>query len=79
MENELLIHTIGRMIPQIVSYLFKTHKEDLYEIVGALTFKKAAEVASMNFLETIRIVKDSYDEVLHDFFTSSVKQIKKTE
>ena len=74
-----MIQAVGRMMPQVTSYVLQTHKEDLYEIVGALTFKKSAEVAKMNFVETLKVLKDSYDEVLRDFFTSSVKQAAKKE
>lgn len=75
MSKQPLIQTIGKMLPQLVSYLLKAHKADLYEIIGALTFKTAQQVAKMNFVETIRIVRESYDEVLSSFFTSSAKQM----
>ena len=78
MSNKPFIQTVGKLLPQITSYLLKVHKKDLYEIVGALTFKTAAAVAKMNFVETVKIVKDSYDEVLLSFFTSSVTQMKDT-
>lgn len=73
-----LISSIGKLMPNIAAYMFKTHKRDLYEIVGALTQKKAEAVAKMNFFETIKILKGSYDEVLQGFFTSSVKQMIET-
>lgn len=79
MGDKPFIQTFGKMIPQIVGLLLKTHKDDLYEIVGALTFKSRAEVAKMNFVETIKTVRESYDEVLHGFFTSSAEQMKKGE
>ena len=72
------ISSIGKLLPNLAAYMFKTHKFDLYEIVGALTQKKAEAVAKMNFFETIKILKDSYDEVLQGFFTSSVMQMKKS-
>lgn len=79
MENTPLIKTIGKLLPKVVAYILKTHKADLYEIVGALTFQTAEKVAKMNFAETVKIVKESYDEVLTSFFTSSVSQMKKAE
>ena len=79
MEGIHHIQAFGRILPQTTSYLLQTHKEDLYEIVGALTFKKRSEVAKMNFIETLKVLKDSYDEVLRDFFTSSVNQTKEKE
>ena len=78
MKNTPVVQTIGKMIPQVATYALKEHKNDLYEIVGALTMKTVAQVAKMNFFDTIKVLKDSYDEVLHGFFTSSVEQIKKT-
>ena len=79
MSKMPLIQTIGKMLPKFVAYMLKSHKEDLYEIVGALTFKTADKVAKMNFVETIKVVKDSYDEVLASFFPSSVAQMKSNE
>lgn len=78
MTDKPFIHTIGKMIPEIVAYAFKTHKQDMYEIVGALTGSTVEKVRKMNFLETVKVLKESYDEVLKDFFTSSVKQMKNT-
>lgn len=78
MKNLPVIKIIGKMLPQITSYLLKAHKTDLYEIVGALTFKPKTAVAKMNFFETINVLKDSYDEVLQGFFTSSVQSMKDT-
>lgn len=78
MSGVPVIKTLGKMMPQLVTYMFKTHKIDLYEIVGALTMKKAEAVAKMNFLETVNVLKESYDEVLKGFFTSSVQQMKET-
>lgn len=76
MSEEPAITTIGKMLPQIATYLLRTHKEDLYEIVGAVTFRKAAQVGQMNFLETIRVLRESYDEVMKGFFISSAQQMK---
>ena len=78
MSKQPLLKTIGKMLPQLAAYLFKSHKLDLYEIVGAVTFKKATEVAQMNFLETVKILRESYDEVMKSFFTSSVQQMKQS-
>ena len=66
--EETSLQEIGRMIPQITTLLLKSHKEDIYEIVGALTFKTVKQVAGMNFMETVQVIKESYDEVLHNFF-----------
>ena len=75
LKDETFIRTVGKILPQIIGYAFKEHKNDLYEIVGALTGKTTAQVAKMNFAETIKTVRDSYDEVLATFITPSVQQI----
>ena len=73
------IQKFGKIIPKAVTHLLKTHKDDLYEIIGALLLKTKKEVSQMNLFETIAAVKDSYDEVLVNFFTSSVKETKNSE
>lgn len=78
-SNKLpFIQTVGRLLPKAVTYALKSHKDDLYEIVGALTFKTREQVAEMNFFETIKAVRDSYDEVFAGFFISSGKPENKT-
>ncbi len=72
------IRTIGKLLPDFVAYALKTHKKDLYEIIGALTEQTQEKVAKMNFMETIKVFRDSYDEVLNGFFTSSVNRMKNT-
>lgn len=72
------IRLVGRILPNIAGYALKKHKSDFYEVIGALTFSTAAEVGKMNFKETIAVLRESWDEVLSGFFTSSVKQIKET-
>ncbi len=68
-----LFTAIGRLLPKLVTYALKEHKNDLYEIIGALQMKSAEEVGKMNFAETIKAVKDSYDDILAGFFTDSVR------
>ena len=77
-RKEPLIRAIGRIVPEAVSYALKEHREDLYEIIGALTGKTVVQVSKMKLVDTVQVFKDSYDEVLHGFFASSVKQIKET-
>ena len=78
MKDAPVIQTIGKVLPEIVMYAFKTHKADLYEIVGALTDQSVEKVAKMNFVKTINVLKESYDDVLKDFFTSSRQRITQT-
>lgn len=74
-----MVQTVGKMIPRIVTYGFKKHVDDLYEIVGALTMQTREQVEKMNFAETIKAVKDSYDDVLSSFFTQSKASTAKGE
>ena len=68
-----LLPAIGRVLPKIVTYALKSHKDDLYEIIGALQMKSAEQVGKMNFAETLKAVKESYDDILAGFFTDSVR------
>lgn len=78
MQNVPMIQTIGKLLPELVTYAFKAHRDDLYEIIGALTQQNKEKVAKMNFVASIKVLKESYDDVLRDFFTSSKRQTKKT-
>ena len=69
-----VIQAIGRMLPKILALLLRTHKKDVYQIIGILNNCPAGKVAKMNFGETVRLVRSSYDEVLHGFFTSTMQQ-----
>lgn len=72
-----IVQTIGKLLPRLVAYAFQKHIDDLYEIVGALTQKTKSEVERMNFAETIKVFKESYDDVLAGFFTGSKASAKK--
>lgn len=66
-----LFYAVGKMIPTLVGYLVKKHKDELYEIISILTETKKADVAQMNFGETVKALRDSYDDTLSVFFRSS--------
>lgn len=65
------IQQFGKFLPKIVTVCLQKHKNDLYEIIGALQMIPAAKVGAMNFAETIKAVKGSYDDILVGFFTQS--------
>ena len=67
-----LLTAVGKILPTIATYALKDHKNDVYEIVGALQMKPTAQVGKMNFAETIRAIRESYDDILAGFFTDSV-------
>lgn len=77
-KKEPFIRAIGRILPEAAGYALNEHRNDLYEIVGALTGKTIQQVSKMKLMDTIQVFKESYDEILHGFFASSVKQIKET-
>lgn len=66
-----LFYAVGKMIPTLVGYLLKKHKSELYEIISILSGEKQADVGGMNFAETVKVLRDSYDETLSVFFRSS--------
>lgn len=66
-----LFYAVGKMIPTLVGYLLKKHKAELYEIISILSGEKSSAVGEMNFAETVKILRDSYDETLSVFFRSS--------
>lgn len=74
-----LVKAIPKVLPKFCSLAFRKHKDSLYEIIGALCQKSKKDVGKMNFKETISLVKESYDDILRDFFTSSVPSQKKNE
>lgn len=61
---------VSKILPRFVMFAMKNHKEDLYEIVGALAFKSTEEVGDMTVMETMNLLKESIDKDLLDFFKS---------
>ena len=70
---------ISDILPKFVLCALQKHRADLYAIIGALTMKPVAEVARMNFKATVDTIKGSYDDIIRDFFTSSVPATMKSE
>lgn len=66
-----LFYIVGRIMPRLIAYLMKTHKNEVYEIVSVLSGEKLSAVGEMKFPETVRIIKESYDDMLSAFFTQS--------
>jgi len=75
--EEPMIKIVGRMVPRFVSLALKDHKADLYQIVSALTMTPVGKVGLMNFKATVDAIKDSYDDILAGFFTSSSRRMMK--
>ena len=53
---------IASLLPKVVTVALKTHKDDVFEIVGAFAEKSVKEVGKMNFLTTLNILKESVDK-----------------
>jgi hypothetical protein len=70
-ENEPVFKALGRVIPELVTFLLKDHENDLNQIIGALLLIPTAKVDELNFLETVHALQDSYDEILAGFFSRS--------
>lgn len=78
-QGRPVIQTLADVLPKFVLYALKKHRSDLYAIIGALTMRPVAEVARMNFKSTVAVVRESYDDIIRDFFTSSVPVTMKSE
>ena len=71
MKGMKMFQAVGKILPDFVAFGLKKHKQDLYEIVGALLMEPTAKVGKMNFAATIKAIRDSYDDILAGFFTRS--------
>jgi hypothetical protein len=65
------IKLISAMLPKVVPLALKSHRNDLYEVVGALENKPASAVGKANIMETMAVLRDSIDQDLIDFFKST--------
>lgn len=77
-DSTPLYMTLGKMIPEFARLAFVKHRNDMYEIIGALLMVPAGDVAHMKFGETVKALQDSYDDILTSFFSRSVKQMTKS-
>ena len=69
--GETPLKFIAGIIPKMVAFCMKDHKSDLYEVVSALTFKPVSKVGQMNFMATVKELRESIDEDFIGFFRSS--------
>jgi len=79
MKNVPYIKVFVSLVPKIVPLALETHRDDLFEIVGALDNKTVADVKSQNILKTIKVFQESIDKDLIDFFGSIGSQEKTAE
>lgn len=59
---------IANILPSVVAFATKKHKDDLYEIVGAFCGKPAKEVGKMNIMDTMKVLREGVDRDFLDFF-----------
>lgn len=69
--NKPRFYLLGQLLPQLVSHVLVKHRAALYEIISVLTEQPVGKIDQMNFGETVQILRDSYDDMLASFFTSS--------
>ena len=70
MKNVPYIKICASIISKIVPLALQAHRDDLFEIVGALDNKSASEVKEQSVLQTIKVIQESIDKDLIDFFGS---------
>lgn len=61
---------IPKYLPRIANVALRRHKEDLYEIIGALSQQDIKQVGKMNFIDAVGLIRENW-EVLTSFFQSS--------
>ena len=79
MKNIPYIKIFAILVPKIVPLALETHRDDLFEVVGALDSKTVSEVKNQNILKTIKVLQESIDKDLIDFFGSIGSQEKTAE
>lgn len=62
---------IAAALMKLVPFLLKKHRKELYTIIGALDGKPEEEIGKFSFMSTLRVIRDSIDKDLIDFFRSS--------
>lgn len=70
---------IRGLIPKFVFAMLKNHKAELYEIVGALNCVPASTIGTYKIVDTIAIVRNSWDDVMSSFFPTSDTQNQEVE
>lgn len=71
MKQAPALRAYGLTLPKLLTYCLEKHKADTVEIISALLDIPAAKVADTPFMEIVKGLQASYDEVLAGFFTRS--------
>lgn len=70
-KGKTVAEALAKNLTQIVAFLLDKHKADLYQIVGALCAVPVGKVGKMNFMETVKEIQNSIDDVVIGFFKRS--------
>jgi hypothetical protein len=69
--NKAKLIVYGVIAGKLIPYLLKSHRQNLYIIISALTGKKPEGIAKQNGLVTLKDCKEIFDKDLIDFFKSA--------
>lgn len=67
-KDKNIIVAIPKFLPRIITLAFKKHRNDMYELVSAMSGIAVEAVGGLTFGETVDIIKANLD-VLKGFFT----------
>ena len=70
-DKENGVSFFAGILPKIVAFAMRDHKADVFAIVAALTQKPVSAVGKMNFMQTVKELKESIDEDFIGFFRQS--------
>jgi len=68
-DGDGLSFVADNLVP-VATILLKTHREDMYEVLAALSAKKVEAIGKQKITETIKDIKECWDGELVDFFAS---------
>lgn len=74
-ESTSYMEWIPKYLPRIANVALRRHKEDLYEVIGALSQQDRKQVGKMNFIDAVALIRENW-EVLNSFFPSSEPSTK---
>lgn len=68
-DGETVANKVAVIIRTFVPILLKSHREDMFAIVAAMSGKKVNDVRHQPFMDTVMDIKNLADKDLLDFFT----------
>lgn len=67
-EQTDILSIISEYLPTLARLALQKHRNDMFEIVGAIEGVDSKVVAKMNFLKTLKIIMENWGD-LKDFFS----------